>query len=71
MLIEIFRVPFSGLNPSALPSSTTGSQFLVQTTDLTPCPTGCIRPVGLAFADDGSLFVSSDSSGELFIISKA
>ncbi|EKM48709.1 uncharacterized protein PHACADRAFT_108421 [Phanerochaete carnosa HHB-10118-sp] len=63
-------VPFSGLQPSAPPSSQTGYTFLAQATNLTSCPGTCIRPVGLAFADDGRLFVSSDSSGELFVISK-
>ena len=64
------RVPFTGPHPAASPSSTTGSSFLVQAANLDTCPGTCIRPVGLAFADDGRLFVSSDSSGELFIISK-
>ena len=64
------RVPFTGLQPSSPPSSKTGYSFLVQATNLDTCPGTCIRPVGLAFANDGRLFVSSDSSGELFIISK-
>lgn len=66
----VVRVPFTGLQPSAPPSSQTGFTFLAQATNLTSCPGTCIRPVGLAFADDGRLFVSSDSSGELFVISK-
>lgn len=63
------RVPFNGLQPASSPSSTAGYFFLAQATDLDACPGTCIRPVGLAFADDGRLFVSSDSSGELFVIS--
>ncbi|KAF7307527.1 NHL repeat-containing protein [Mycena indigotica] len=39
--------------------------FLIQATNLTSCPGKCIRPVGLAFSNDGRLFVSSDSSGEV------
>ena len=32
------------------------------------CPEGCTRPVGLAFDSWGRLYVSSDSSGEIFRI---
>ncbi|KJA23706.1 hypothetical protein HYPSUDRAFT_66098 [Hypholoma sublateritium FD-334 SS-4] len=45
-----------------------GYSFVVQATNLNTCPGSCIRPVGLAFGKDGRLFVSSDSSGELFVI---
>jgi hypothetical protein len=64
------RVPFNDLQPVAAPSSNAGYSFLVQATNLTSCPGTCIRPVGLAFSKSGRLFVSSDSSGELFVISK-
>ena len=64
------RVPFAGLQPAAAPSSAAGYAFLAQAADLDACPGTCIRPVGLAFADDGRLFVSSDASGELFVIAK-
>ncbi|GJE86242.1 soluble quino protein glucose dehydrogenase [Phanerochaete sordida] len=66
----VVRVPFAGLQPAAPPASQKGYTFLAQATNLTSCPGTCIRPVGLAFASDGRLFVSSDSSGELFIISR-
>jgi len=42
--------------------------FIVQATNLTSCPGSCIRPVGLAFSTSGVLYVSSDSSGELFVV---
>ncbi|KAI0027750.1 soluble quino protein glucose/sorbosone dehydrogenase [Vararia minispora EC-137] len=42
--------------------------FLIQASNLTSCPETCIRPVGLAFGKDGRLYVSSDSSGELFVL---
>ncbi|KAJ7028394.1 soluble quino protein glucose/sorbosone dehydrogenase [Mycena alexandri] len=45
--------------------------FLVQATNLTSCPGTCIRPVGLAFSRSGVLYVSSDSSGELFAIQRS
>jgi len=46
-------------------------EFLVQATDLATCPGSCIRPVGLAFSSSGVLYVSSDSSGELFVIERS
>ncbi|KAF9470836.1 soluble quino protein glucose dehydrogenase [Pholiota conissans] len=52
-------------------SNTLGYTFLIQATNLSTCPGTCIRPVGLAFGNDGRLYVSSDSSGELFVIEKA
>ncbi|KAJ7146382.1 hypothetical protein C8R44DRAFT_864153 [Mycena epipterygia] len=45
--------------------------FIVQAANLTSCPGSCIRPVGLAFSRSGVLYVSSDSSGELFVVEKA
>ncbi|KAF8186845.1 soluble quino protein glucose/sorbosone dehydrogenase [Mycena galopus ATCC 62051] len=45
--------------------------FLAQATNLTSCPGTCIRPVGLAFGRSGVLYVSSDSSGELFVIERS
>ncbi|ESK92644.1 nhl repeat-containing protein [Moniliophthora roreri MCA 2997] len=52
---------------SSLPN---GYEFIVQTADLSLCPGSCIRPVGLAFAEDGTLFVSSDASQEVFVVEK-
>ncbi|KAJ7083408.1 hypothetical protein B0H15DRAFT_425753 [Mycena belliarum] len=45
--------------------------FIVQATNLTSCPGSCIRPVGLAFSSSGVLYVSSDSSGELFAVERS
>ncbi|KAJ6601163.1 hypothetical protein DFH09DRAFT_1127031 [Mycena vulgaris] len=42
--------------------------FVIQAANLTSCPGSCIRPVGLAFSVSGVLYVSSDSSGELFVV---
>ncbi|KAJ7511831.1 hypothetical protein B0H11DRAFT_716542 [Mycena galericulata] len=45
--------------------------FVIQAANLTSCPGNCIRPVGLAFNRSGVLYVSSDSSGELFVLEKS
>ncbi|KAK7453287.1 hypothetical protein VKT23_011962 [Stygiomarasmius scandens] len=61
----VVQVPFP---LTGTPSSGLGYDFLVQATNLNTCPGTCIRPVGLAFGIDGKLYVSSDSSGEIFVI---
>lgn len=45
-------------------------EFIVQAQNLAACPDQgrCIRPVGLDFDRKGRLFVSSDSSGEVFVV---
>ncbi|KAG9097319.1 hypothetical protein FRC07_010805 [Ceratobasidium sp. 392] len=65
---RIVRIPFSNSSPTAAPDSRTGYEDLVAVPDVTKCPGGCIRPVGLAFDRLGRLFVSSDTTGEVFMI---
>ena len=36
----------------------------------TACPGNCFRPVGLAFDSQGRMFVSSDASGEIYVVTK-
>lgn len=36
--------------------------------DNSKCPSGCFRPVGLAWDSKGRLWFSSDSSGEIFVM---
>lgn len=38
--------------------------------DNSACPDHCFRPVGIAFDDQGRLFMSSDASGEIYVIVK-
>ncbi|TDL27219.1 hypothetical protein BD410DRAFT_824977 [Rickenella mellea] len=51
-------------------TSTTGFTDLLWNSDLTKCPNGCFRPVGMAWSKAGDLYVSSDTSGEILIIRK-
>ncbi|KAL0945504.1 hypothetical protein HGRIS_000988 [Hohenbuehelia grisea] len=63
----VVRVPF----PLGASESKLGYSFLIQAADLSVCPGNCIRPVGLAFGKNGQLYVSSDSTGELFVLSQS
>ncbi|KAJ6451257.1 soluble quino protein glucose/sorbosone dehydrogenase [Mycena sanguinolenta] len=66
------RVPPTGYGVVHVSFPLNGNySFLVQATNLTSCPGTCIRPVGLAFSSSGVLYVSSDSSGELFAIERS
>ncbi|KAJ2925324.1 hypothetical protein H1R20_g11771, partial [Candolleomyces eurysporus] len=50
---------------------TTGSSDLLTNQNEANCGTGCFRPVGLAFDEDGEkLYVSSDTSGEVFLLKR-
>ncbi|KAJ6454541.1 hypothetical protein C8R47DRAFT_1181150 [Mycena vitilis] len=67
------RAPPTGYGVVHVPFPVQGSNysFIVQATNLASCPGTCIRPVGLVFSSYGTLYVSSDSSGELFAIETA
>ncbi|KAF8646502.1 hypothetical protein AX16_007179 [Volvariella volvacea WC 439] len=64
----VVHVPFP-LNDTV--SNALGYSFLIQASDLENCPGSCIRPVGLAFGKDGRLYVSSDATGELFVLGRS
>jgi glucose/arabinose dehydrogenase len=36
--------------------------------DNTVCPNKCFRPVGIAIDDNGRIYLSSDQSGEIYLI---
>ncbi|KXN90576.1 L-sorbosone dehydrogenase [Leucoagaricus sp. SymC.cos] len=65
----VVHVPYPFGSTSS--GSTLGYTFIIQAADLTTCPGKCIRPVGLVFGKDNRLYVSSDSTGELFMLQSA
>lgn len=62
---KVVRIPWANNGPRAAPNSTNGYETIVGAPDLSRCPSGCIRPVALAFDRLGRLFVSSDTTGEV------
>jgi hypothetical protein len=56
--------------PTADASSTTALSSIMSNPDLKVCPDKCFRPVGLAWDSKGRLWMSSDSTGEIFVLQK-
>ena len=57
--------------PVQPPNSTTAAANVLGNADLSLCPSGCFRPVGLAWDSQGRLFMSSDSTGEIYVLQQA
>jgi hypothetical protein len=62
------RIPWNNGAPVASADSRNGYETVVGAPDLSQCPNGCVRPVGVAFDRLGRLFVSSDTTGEIFVV---
>ncbi|KAK4186195.1 soluble quino protein glucose/sorbosone dehydrogenase [Podospora australis] len=63
---RVMRVDFKDGQPVADVSSRTAQIPVMENTG--NCPNSCFRPVGLAFDAKGRLYVSSDTSGEIYVI---
>ena len=68
---KLSLVQFDGNgSPVAPANSTTAAADIVSNPDLSACPSQCFRPVGLAWDGQGRLFMSSDSTGEIYVVTK-
>ncbi|CAE6527728.1 unnamed protein product [Rhizoctonia solani] len=65
---KVVRIPWNNGTPVASTDSRNGYETVIGAPDLSRCPNGCIRPVGLVFDRLGRLFVSSDTTGEIFVV---
>lgn len=63
-------IPFSGGEPVAAPNNNTATTDILTNANNSACPKQCLRPVGIAFDKQGRLFLSSDSTGEIYVIVK-
>jgi hypothetical protein len=50
--------------------SKTALQDIFANQDNSRCPGNCFRPVGMAIDSRGRIFVSSDASGEIYLVSR-
>ncbi|EME49000.1 hypothetical protein DOTSEDRAFT_162972 [Dothistroma septosporum NZE10] len=64
-------VEFANGEPTAANTSREAAIPIMSNQDLTKCPDGCFRPVGLAWDRNGRLFMSSDSTGEIYMITRS
>ena len=62
------RLDFKNGDPVESATSKTAQIPVMENQDATRCQNNCFRPVGLAFDTKGRLFVSSDTTGEIFVI---
>jgi glucose/arabinose dehydrogenase len=57
-------------DPVAAASSSDVLTDILTNANITACPDKCFRPVGLAFDGSGRLWMSSDSTGEIYVLQK-
>ena len=67
---KVSLISFANGEPVAPASSNTSYTDIFANADNSACPDSCFRPVGLAFDSQGRMFVSSDASGEIYVIAK-
>ena len=65
---KVSLVNFANGGPVAPSTSTTSYADILTNADNSKCPNACFRPVGMAFDRQGRLFVSSDASGEIYVL---
>ncbi|MCJ1352179.1 MAG: hypothetical protein MMC33_002163 [Icmadophila ericetorum] len=67
---KVSMIPFENGNPIAKPDNNTAAIDIFTNANNTVCPNNCFRPAGLVFDSQGRLFVSSDASGEIYVVVK-
>ncbi|KAF2472212.1 soluble quino protein glucose dehydrogenase [Lindgomyces ingoldianus] len=61
-------IEFENGSPTDAANSSTAAIDVVSNPDVTKCPDDCFRPVGLAWDSQGRLFMSSDTTGEIYVV---
>lgn len=67
---KVSMLPFQNGEPVAKPNNNTAITDIFGNADNSVCPKNCFRPVGMAFDSKGRLFVSSDATGEIYVIER-
>ncbi|KAG8531394.1 uncharacterized protein KY384_003023 [Bacidia gigantensis] len=66
---KISYVPFVDGQPRAV-KATNPTNDIFHNADVTRCPGNCFRPTGMTFDSQGRLFMSSDYSGEIYVVAR-
>jgi glucose/arabinose dehydrogenase len=67
----VASVAFANGSPIDPSDSTQSLSPVLSNPDLSICPDSCFRPAGLALDSYGRLFMSSDSTGEIYVLTQA
>ena len=65
---KVSRIAFANGEPVAPAHSTNALIDIFANADDSVCPTNCFRPVGIAFDGQGRMFISSDATGEIYVV---
>lgn len=63
-------VDFANGQPVASRNSNTSLNVILSNADNSRCPNKCFRPAGLKFDSKGRLLMTSDASGEIYVIER-
>ncbi|TLD34426.1 soluble quino protein glucose dehydrogenase [Venturia nashicola] len=67
----LFTVGYSNGMPTAASNSTTAVIPIMRNQDNSKFPDDCFRPVGLAWDNTGRLFMTSGSTGEIYVVTRS
>ena len=65
---KLSSIAFADGAPVEASNSTTALGDIMTNSNVNNCPSSCFRPVGLAMDDEGRLFMTSDATGEIYVL---
>ena len=67
---KLSTIAFASGSPVAASDSLTAAVDIMANADNSKCPDQCFRPVGLALDSKDRVFMSSDATGEIYVLAK-
>ncbi|KAH8205225.1 hypothetical protein TruAng_000637 [Truncatella angustata] len=67
----VASIAFANGQPVEAANSNQSLRYIMSNADNSACPDACFRPVGLALDSQGRLYMSSDSTGEIYVLAQA
>jgi hypothetical protein len=68
---KLSYIAFDGAgSPVENSTSTTSTVDILTNPDLSQCPENCVRPVSVAWDSEGRLFMTSDATGEIWLVER-
>jgi len=68
---KISAIQFANGDPVATSDSTAALTDILSNADNSQCPNSCFRPVGLVQDGKGRIFMTSDATGEIYVLMKS